>query len=513
MAADATVDVLPRAVVRRLLVGRWDDNQRAAIPGIIEGIAAVSGGYGISLARNVIIRERFDRTLRENAGLIRLGISATGDLSAEPAADLDPGEERNILRDVLFPPTPEADVRHFLAPLVRPFDWLTVGGDAHKKIPEDLASQYANLVSQGLSQRDIAKEIRPYLDGSRMRAARFARTFGMHVAHGAQLAADDGLGDLLMGYQIRAVKDEHTRSWHAHRDGTIYYKNPHGNQLGFDRMPRPPLESPDPRDRPAGASEIAFNCRCYVVPVLSPLEELEQHPAFTTAADKLVPDPATYADWFAKAPERERRLAVGSRRYRTVQAKVANPEWHHFVDPDKGTLVPVQTLKREPSVKRAERVQKVQRVIAQRREDVRRVSTFGFEPTAPFGAVEKREIPVVSTKATAKHGTITTPRPTKAMAAGIPSEDVQKLLAAIRAVDQGGFVTLAEVRDRLPWDREYADRVIARAWLDGVIALPQNEGRMVMGRVATAAELLAGFRDDLERGGGMMSTFIHIQVR
>ncbi len=233
MAADASVDVLPRQVVRRLLVNRLPLQESRSF--------------------------RFVSLQEDLPALVRLAVSQTGSFSAEPAADLSPGEERNILLDVLFPPAPLAEVRSILAPLVRPFDWMAIGGDAAKKIPEDLASQYAGLVSQGLSQRDIAKEIKPYLDGSRMRAARFARTFGMHVAHEAQLAADDGLGDLLVGYQIREVHDEWSRSWHAARDGTIYHKNPKPGQLGFDRMPRPPLESSDPRDRPAKAGGIAFN--------------------------------------------------------------------------------------------------------------------------------------------------------------------------------------------------------------------------------------------------------------
>ncbi len=261
MAADASVDVLPRQVVRRLLVGKWDEQEKSRpISVLVAEIRRIGGQYGLSMeSTDQQGTGRGTPLVEDAAGLVRLAISTSGNLSTEPAADLSAGEERNILRDVLFPPTPLAQVRSVLAPLVRPFDWMAIGGDAAKKIPEDLASQYAGLVSQGLSQRDIAKEIKPYLDGSRMRAARFARTFGMHVAHEAQLAADDGLGDLLVGYQIREVSDEYSRSWHAARSGTIYYKNPKPGQLGFDRMPRPPLESPDPRDRPAKAGGIAFN--------------------------------------------------------------------------------------------------------------------------------------------------------------------------------------------------------------------------------------------------------------
>jgi len=100
---------------------------------------------------------------------------------------------------------------------------------------------------------------------------------------------------------------------------------------------------------------------------------------FTDAKDRLIPDPAVYADWFAKADEKRRRLAVGARRYYEVEKKLGRrPEYADFVDPDAGDLLPIAALMAEAPAARHARLAKVKGEIERRREDKEEVATLGF---------------------------------------------------------------------------------------------------------------------------------------
>jgi hypothetical protein len=96
---------------------------------------------------------------------------------------------------------------------------------------------------------------------------------------------------MVIGFQIHAVIDHRTWPWHAARSDTVYFEEPRGNELGLDRMPHPPEESPNLRDRAAGTPQIAYNCRCFLSPVLSPIQSiLEQTGTFrflTGTSDEL----------------------------------------------------------------------------------------------------------------------------------------------------------------------------------------------------------------------------------
>ena len=134
---------------------------------------------------------------------------------------------------------------------------------------------------------------------------------------------------------IHAVLDERTRPLHRARNGLIYYKEPVGNQKSVADMPRPPIE-PD--------GTVAFNCRCYISPVFA--EDLGISIP-QNAEGKLIPDQIIYNDWFKQATERQRRIAVGSRRYAMVIAKHGeNVEYYHFVDED-GSLLPLEDIAKE----------------------------------------------------------------------------------------------------------------------------------------------------------------------
>jgi hypothetical protein len=103
---------------------------------------------------------------------------------------------------------------------------------------------------------------------------------------------------------------------------------------------------------------------------------------FQNNAGNVVPDPAVYADWFRKADERRRRLAVGTRRYTLMRNKLGrHPDYAHFVNPRTGELLKMETLKREAPAKRSARVGKVNQIMKRNKEMIRQTKTFGFLPS------------------------------------------------------------------------------------------------------------------------------------
>jgi hypothetical protein len=197
-------------------------------------------------------------------------LAAAPVLLREDQADED--DPLAALKELLLPPAPEDLIWRALAPLIIPADWEALGDGAHdRKLPYQVAAEIANAMSQGQTQFELATALRPYVDGSRVRARRAARTFGMHVAHVAQVDAWGRLGDMVTGYQIHATPNScpPSRKWHQQRSGTVYYRKPSGAQKGFEQMPRPPMEAPDPAERPAGTPRISWNCLCFLTPVLA----------------------------------------------------------------------------------------------------------------------------------------------------------------------------------------------------------------------------------------------------
>jgi hypothetical protein len=126
--------------------------------------------------------------------------------------------------------------------------------------PDTLAARIGALMQAGESIQKIAREIRPLVQGVQTSARRVARTAGLFIAHEAELATYEGLAEMIEGYTIHAVRDHATRPEHLKRDGTKYYRNPKPGQRGLDEMPRPPREAD---------GTWAFNCRCWLSPLLS----------------------------------------------------------------------------------------------------------------------------------------------------------------------------------------------------------------------------------------------------
>lgn len=126
--------------------------------------------------------------------------------------------------------------------------------------PDVLASVLSSAIANGATPRQAAELIRPVVQNVQSSAIRVARHEAVRVAHEARLLAYESLGsELVIGYQVHAVRDSMTRPEHASRDGRKYYRNPKGQQRGFDLMPRPPMEAD---------GSVAFGCRCYLTPIL-----------------------------------------------------------------------------------------------------------------------------------------------------------------------------------------------------------------------------------------------------
>lgn len=165
----------------------------------------------------------------------------------------DAGERKKAFLELLFPPPPKHVVDSIVYAKVQGRTWeqRLEGATRTSATPQQLAEIVGQGVAAGKTQQQIAKDLLPAVDGIRSTARRIARTEGLRVAQTMQVRAWDGLGDMLLGYQVRSVLDERTRDEHRLRNGRCYYKDPEPGQLGLEECPQPPLEAD---------GTIAWNC-------------------------------------------------------------------------------------------------------------------------------------------------------------------------------------------------------------------------------------------------------------
>lgn len=213
--------------------------------------------------------DRVYRNVRRAAGQSIIKALPASTIQEARIQEADEDDPLAWIRDLLIPPPEQDQVWKALSGLVQPADWEAIGERHDRLLPWELAQRIASAMSQGKSQREVALIARPYLDGSRVLARRAARTFGLQVAHTAQIDQWDQLGELIVGYQVHATKNTcpPSRPWHQNRDKQLYLKDPGTGQKGLEKMPRPPLEAEDASERPPGTPSIAWNCLCYVTPV------------------------------------------------------------------------------------------------------------------------------------------------------------------------------------------------------------------------------------------------------
>jgi len=298
-------------------------------------------------------------------------------------ARLNPRQKRQVEKQ-LFPALSQDKVRQVVQQTTNGMGWKArIASISGLAPPGQLSALVVQGISQGQNVEQMARLMMPSVQNVRASARRIARTEGMRVAHESRMVAYDALGDMVVGYQIHATMDWRVRPHHAARNGTIYYKRPKPGQQSIANMPRPPLEAD---------GTVAFNCRCYLTPVLDVDPDIENDPAakalFTDNDKKLIPDPVTYDSWFQTASEQEKKWAVGARRLATVKAKMKpgeSPTWSHFIDPVSGQLIDTQKLKNETSQRTQSRLDRMKDVLAKRKEIIVQVSRFGYlaQPQEP----------------------------------------------------------------------------------------------------------------------------------
>lgn len=277
--------------------------------------------------------------------------------------------KRVAFMDLLFPPPSQSLVDSIIFATIKGRTWEQRLATMTKTsaTPERLAATVGQGVAQGKTVQQIAKDLLPVVDGIRSTARRIARTEALRVVQEASFQSWQGMGDLVVGYQILAVLDQVTRPDHAKRNGTVFYKVPKSGQHGLDEMPHPPLEAD---------GSYAWNCRCHLSQCLAPPSWLKGEAAakFETAAGKAIGDPDTYDQWFRRANEQHRKEAVGARRYNLIAEKTGGtPEWAAFVSPEDGGLLPIDQLRDESATERLTRIQAVRSLMAERRNLLGRV--------------------------------------------------------------------------------------------------------------------------------------------
>ena len=176
--------------------------------------------------------------------------------------DLPEEEQRDHFAELLFPPPSLSTITKWLGVKVNGMTWIdsiAQSTSLSNATPDALAGFIAGGFAAGQTLQQIAKTLEPLVQGVQTTARRVARTYGMAIAHEAAFNAHEQLGDMVIGYEIHAQRDQNTRAWHAERDGTIYYKDPKPGQKGLFQMPRPPLEAQDITERPAGTPQTAYS--------------------------------------------------------------------------------------------------------------------------------------------------------------------------------------------------------------------------------------------------------------
>lgn len=292
------------------------------------------------------------------------------------------------MRDMIFPPQTRAEAEAIVMRPVAGVSWQArLTQQTRLASPQQLASLITTWRASGKSPNELQSAMMPYLSGVRTSARRVARTESQRVAMQSRLDAYEQLGDLVIGYQIHATMDSHTRPHHAARNGQVYYKNPKPGQLGLDKMPKPPQEED---------GTVAHNCRCWLTPVVDVQPQIENDPdakkEFYDQKKNVVPDPASYKDWFDSATDLERREAVGSSRMKAAIERLQPGEsltWTHMLDPKTGNLLTRQQLKRESLKARAARLARANALIQKRRLLAEKIAKFGYLRPVYSGVVSR----------------------------------------------------------------------------------------------------------------------------
>ncbi|MBR9804131.1 hypothetical protein GYB59_21640 [bacterium] len=287
---------------------------------------------------------------------------------------LSDAEWEALLSELIFPAPTQAAI---LAILEQPIGGKTTVqrlNELSRLIddPGRVVDEMVRGIADGENLQKISKRLYARVDGVKASARRIARTEGLRVVEQMNRQALEPMQDMMVGMQVIASLDQNTRPHHAHRHGTIYY---------YDRRRKPTIdELPDLPDEP--------NCRCWSTPAMKPPEGFADDPdmraMFANAAGDSIPDPGVYTDWFRDADLSARKLAVGSRRYRTMQKQLGEiePEWPDFITPE-GRLLKVDEIEAETPRERTARKSAVLASISRREDLISQIAQRGFVELVP----------------------------------------------------------------------------------------------------------------------------------
>lgn len=124
--------------------------------------------------------------------------------------------------------------------------------------------------SKGLDQKEIGKKLlEPIAQIVKSNVQRATRTATSIATNKANMESYQKLGKMLIGFQLHThPPDPGSRWWHLKRRFNKYYFKPKEGQLGMGAMPNPPFEPLDPSLRPAKEPFCAYNCRCWLKPIV-----------------------------------------------------------------------------------------------------------------------------------------------------------------------------------------------------------------------------------------------------
>lgn len=304
-------------------------------------------------------------------------------LDLERAAELSPEEAKALVQSLLFPmPSPERVEKILSEPGPGGIPWDERLKSWEGKTRGAIRTELTAGLAAGENVDKLRVRLRPLTDGLGYKAQRIARTEGARLAHRANQETYAAMGDAVQAQTIVAVMDEHTRPEHALRNGRTYQRREDGTYRDAAGNVMPDL--PD-----------APNCRCFAVPDLGIPDYLKKDPAARSAYEKataaLVPDPASYADWWQQAKPSERKAAVGAKRFGAVKQRVKRePKWPDFLDPD-GKLLTPSEIKAETPDEREQRLRRLKAILDQRRRQYEEVASRGYStPDTDPGASGRR---------------------------------------------------------------------------------------------------------------------------
>jgi len=278
------------------------------------------------------------------------GVNVDNRIEPIAAARLSDAEWTAWVAENVFPPPARDSVLEIIHRPNAGVDWAErIRGLSKLVEPEKIASAMTAGIADGKNIAELSRDVLQHVEGGiKASARRIARTEGLRVANTMQRDSYADLGDLSVGIQILETLDQHTRPHHALRSGQIFYND--GRQPDISQAPVLP-------DEP--------NCRGFDIPVMAPPEEFRDDPVmaslFQNAGGHVIPDPATYSQWWAGADVGRKKISVGSGRFNAMARKLGGtrePEWEDFIDP-KGKRLLMREIDSESAAERELRRQGV----------------------------------------------------------------------------------------------------------------------------------------------------------